>query len=427
MLSKSLKIAFKALNAHKVRTALALLGITIGIATVIIVFSAGEGIKSLVLGQIESYGADSIQTEIKVPSSKKGQASERQSATSIMMGVQVTTMTLEDMEDISKLENIKTGYGAIMMQEPVKSEDDMRRTLVFGVSSSFIDIDKSEVEYGRFFTDAEDRGLAQVAVLGLKMKEKLFGESDVLGRSIKIRNARFKVIGVMKEAGAVMGLDFDDFIYIPVRSMQKRVAGINYIHYMLHQTHDVTQADKTAEQIRVLLRENHEIAPPQEAREGWADTGKDDFRVVTMEEMMDTLGTVTDALTYLLLAIVAISLIVGGVGVINVMYVIVNERTSEIGLRKAVGATYKNIMLQFLMESVLITLLGGVIGIVIGIAMSYLIFFGAAHAGFEWNFVLPIRGFVVALLFSLISGVLFGVFPARKAARMDPIDALRHE
>ncbi|MFH1979233.1 MAG: ABC transporter permease [Patescibacteria group bacterium] len=421
------KIAFRALSAQKIRTGLAVLGVMVGMTSVIIVFSAGEGIRGLVVGQIESFGTDVIQTEVKIPSSKKGMASEAQSGASLATGVQVTTLTLEDMEEVNKIENIKNGYGVVMTQEPVVSLNEMKRTLVFGVSHTYIDIDRLEIDYGRFFAEAEDKSLAQVAILGSKMKTKLFGESDVLGRSIRIRNVRFKVVGVAKEQGAVMGMDFDDFIYIPVRTMQKRVAGINHLNYMLHQVRDLSVVNDTAEQIRILLRERHEIAPPTESRQGWADTGKDDFRVMTMAEMMDLMGTITGALTWFLLAIVAISLLVGGVGIMNVMYVIVNERTHEIGLRKAVGANYSNIMWQFLGESILITTLGGVAGIIIGILISYLMAIGASSYGLDWKFTVPLKAFITAIGFSVVFGIMFGVYPARKAARMDPVVALRHE
>lgn len=421
------KIAFQALRNHKVRTGLAVLGVMIGIAAIIIVFSAGEGINNLVLNQIKSFGSDIIETEIKVPSNKKGLASEQQNSINLLLGAQITTLTLDDMEDINKLPNVKNSYGAIMTQEPITYSKEMRRTIVVSVTASYIDIDRAEVEKGRFFSEAENKGLSQVAVLGPKIKEKLFGENDAIGKSIKIRKTRFRIIGIMKEQGTVMAMDFDDFIYIPVKTMQKKIMGVNYIQYMMHKIKDVSIADITADDIRILLRENHNISPPKNIQKGWADTGKDDFRVVTMAEMMDVFGNINNYLTLLLLAIVTVSLVVGGVGILNVMYVIVNERTSEIGLRKAVGASYSDIMWQFLIESSLITLAGGIIGIVFGIIISYLISIGANSYGLDWSFIVPIKAFVVAIVFSTVFGIFFGAYPARKAARMNPVEALRHE
>ena len=163
------------------------------------------------------------------------------------------------------------------------------------------------------------------------MKEKLFGDSDAIGKSIKIKKLKFRVIGVMEERGAVMTMDFDDYVYVPIRTLQKRLLGIDHVLYMVHRLHEIDLAEETAEQIRVILRENHDLEVTEE--DGFR---KDDFRVVTMQEMMEMLDVITGALTLLLLAIVIISLIVGGVGVMNIMYVVVSERTAEIGLRKAV-------------------------------------------------------------------------------------------
>jgi len=414
------------MSANKVRTGLTVLGMVIGIASVIIVFSAGEGINSLVLGQIESFGSsDMIETEIKVPSTSK-QTGEAEAGMNMAMGVQVTTLTLDDMEDINEIPNIIDGYAGIMGQEAVSYGNELKKAFLLGVSSSFVDLDSSEIDYGRFFTDSEDKSLSSVAVLGQKMKEKLFGDSDPIGQSIKIRKKKFTVIGVLKERGAVMTLDFDDFVYVPIRTYQKKIMGIEHVMYMMHKVEDKSMIEDTQEQMRYILRENHDLPHPETAT-NWQGEAKDDFRVVSMVESMKIMETVTGAITLLLLAIVAISLIVGGVGILNIMYVVVTERTGEIGLRKAVGANYKNIMFQFLFEAILITVLGGIIGVFLGVAISFLISFGANYYGLDWEFSIPVKAFVTAIGFSAIFGILFGVYPARKAARLDPIEALRRE
>jgi len=423
----TIQTALRAMQANKVRTGLTVLGVVIGIASVVIVFSAGEGINSLILGQVESFGgSDMIETEIKVPSSKKGTGSELQSGTNLAMGVQVTTLSLEDLEDIKKLPNIKDGYAGIMGQEQISYGSELRKAYLLGVTASYIDIDQSEVDYGRFFSESEDKSLSQVAILGYKMKEKLFGDSDPIGKSVKIRKKKFRVIGILEERGAVMTIDFDDFVYVPIRTLQKKVMGIDHVTYTMHRVENTETINEVAEQMRWILRENHSLPHPGKAS-NWMGEGNDDFRVVSMTESMEIMGTVTGAITILLLAIVAISLIVGGVGITNIMYVLVSERTSEIGLRKAVGARYSDIMLQFLFESILITLAGGVIGIILGILISGAISFGANSYGLDWQFSVPIKAFVVALGFSIIFGVLFGLYPARKAARLEPVEALRSE
>lgn len=410
-------LALRTMISNKARTALTVLGIVIGIASVIVVYSAGEGIYSLVLGQVESFGTDIIQTEVKVPNAKRGNAGQSESSNAIVQGVQVTSLTLDDMDAVSQSKNVKAAYGSMFSQEQVAYGNELRRALVYGVSASFIEIDSSKISRGRFYTEADDRSLAQVAVLGQKMAEKLFGDADPIGQYIQIRREKFEVIGVMAPRGAVMFIDFDDFVYLPIRTLQKRLMGVDYVTMLVHQLVDKNLADDTAAEATYIIRNNHDIT----------DEARDDFRTSTMTEALDTLKTVTGAITLLLLAIVVVSLVVGGVGIMNIMYVIVSERTAEIGLRKAVGATYNQIMQQFLLESILITLIGGIAGTLIGVALSWLIAVGATAYGLAWQFIIPFKAFVVAFLFSVIFGVVFGLYPARRAAKLDPIEALRSE
>ncbi len=414
-----IKIASKAITSNKTRTSLTVLGLVIGVASIFMVFSAGAGLESLILNQIQSFGTDFIETEIKVPTGKQKGSIEDESTSgrAIVQGVQITTLTLDDMEDINKLSNVIDSYAAIMSQGVANSGAISEIASIFGVSSSYIDIDASEVEFGTFFNKQEDKSLSRVVVLGSEIKEKLFGQSNAVGKSIKLSGDKFIIIGVMEERGAVMTLDFDNFVYMPIRTLQKRVMGIDHVLYMVHKIKDLGLSYDTAEEIRYILRTNHDIE----------DELKDDFRVVTMDEMMEMLGTITGAITLLLLAIVVISLVVAGVGITNVMYVVISERTTEIGLRKAVGANYGHIIRQFLIESVLITLLGFLFGFLIGGLFSYGIAFGAQSSGLEWEFSIPLKSIITAFLFSLFAGVVFGYFPARKAALMEPVTALRKE
>ena len=422
----SLELALRAFQINKVRTSLAVLGVTIGIASIIIVFSAGEGMKDILNASVESFGVDVVQAEIKVPSSKTGAAGETQSAASLLQGAQVTTMTLDDLDDFLELPNVINGYGLFMTQEQVTYRGEINNSIIWASSASFIDIDQADVAEGRFFSDAEDNSLAQVAVLGSGIKGIFFGDSDPIDKSIKIRDTRFRVIGVMEDRGSIMTFDFDDMIYVPVQTLQKRILGIDYLVNIMSQIGDMERVDETMEEMRAIMRDNHDIDSPKIVRESIWDTGKDDFRIVSMIEAVEIFDQVYLTLTLLLLVIVAISLVVGGVGVMNVMYVIVNERTPEIGLRKAVGAKYNDIMAQFLVESVLVTLIGGVVGTVIGALIAWSISFGATQAGYTWNFAIPIIAFITAFIFSVIFGVIFGLYPARKAARMDPIEALQY-
>jgi putative ABC transport system permease protein len=413
----AVKSTFQIMLANKSRTILTMLGIIIAIASIIIVFAAGDALYNLILGQISTFGTDIIQTEIKVPSNQTGQAGNSGSATALASGVQITTLVQDDIEAVLALPNVKAAYGAIMSQEQVNYLSESRRSFVMGVGAGYDTIDSSEVASGRFYTELEDKNLESVVVLGSKMKSKLFCDADPLGKTVTIRQHKFTVIGVMAERGAVMFMDFDDFIYMPLRTLQKRVMGIDYMMYMVHELRDMSKAEETAAEATSIIRANHKITDPV----------RDDFRVVVMSEALKDVKTISDAVTLLLLGIVVISLIVGGVGIMNVMYVVVTERTMEIGLRKAVGATVADILWEFLVESVIITLVAGTIGIAVGVGLSAAIAWLATANGFAWQFSVPLTAYIVSIIFSLLCGVLFGLYPARKAAQLNPIEAIRAE
>ena len=403
----ALQLSIRSLRLNLLRTTLTVLGVVIGVAAIVVVFAAGDAVRNLVTEEISSYGTDIIETEIRLP--KKRTASAL---------AQVTTLKVEDMEAVNKLANVKQSYGAILGQQKVSWQGQSERSLLFGVSAPYVEIDqKSHPIEGRFFTAEEDRNQAMVAVIGYSLKEELFGDQSPLGKWIKIGHNKFQVIGVMQKRGrgGNSQIDIDKSVYLPLKTLQKRILGVDYILYMVHQLKDPTKADDTAEEITSLLRERHGINDPD----------KDDFRVITMAEMMKTLNTVTNTVTWLLLAIVIISLIVGGIGIMNIMYVTVSERTPEIGLRKALGANYHDIVEQFLMEAVLITIWGSVIGIIIGLFLAWILSIVARHFSIEWSFIFPWSGIGVAIIFSLACGLLFGFRPAQKAAKLDPVEALR--
>lgn len=400
-------LAWHSLRRNFLRTSLTVLGVVIGAAAIIVVFSAGSGISRLISGEIESYGTNIIQTETKAPGKN------------IAGNAEVTTLKLSDMEAINNLDNVRESYAASLGQQKVSYGAEGKRVFIFGVSEPYIRIDsKTKVATGDFFSPEDERGQALVAVLGASLAEDLFSGQEAVGRFVKIGNKKFQVVGVLAPQGGGAGfLDFDNIVYIPISTLHKRLLGIDYAMYFMHQLNDVDRADETAEEIKAILRERHDISDPD----------KEDFRVSTMAEMLDTLGTVTNAVTYLLLAIVLISLLVGGVGIMNIMYVTVTERTSEIGLRKAVGATRPDITWQFLIESLLITIWGWLLGVIFGVIASYVLAWVARSFELNWQSVFPWQGIIVSFLFSLICGFLFGYRPARKAAELDPVAALRVE
>ncbi|MBN2884865.1 ABC transporter permease [Patescibacteria group bacterium] len=401
------QLAWNSLRLNLLRTSLTVLGVVIGVAAIIIVFAAGSGISNLVSGEIESYGTNVIQTETKVPGSNGPSVSE------------VTSLKLSDMEAINKLDNVEDSYAVSLGQQKVSYAAESVKVFLFGTSAPYAQIDtKTKLAEGVYFSEEDDRSQAAVVVLGATLKETLFGDQKALGNFIKIGTKKFQVIGVLEEqGGGASFLDFDNTLYIPIQTLHKRILGIDYAMYFMHQIRDLNQAEETAAEIRSVLRDRHDISDPE----------KDDFRVSTMAEMLDTLGTVTGAVTYLLLAIVLISLLVGGVGIMNIMYVTVTERTPEIGLRKAMGATASDVAWQFLIESLLITFWGWVLGVIFGVLASFALSLLAQHFNLNWQFSWPWQGIALSLLFSLICGLLFGYRPANQASRLDPVTALRAE
>lgn len=410
-----LQIALSALRRNKVRTLLTVLGIVIGIMSVITVMSAGNGLEAFMVEQMETFGTDVIQIEIKIPNTSHVST---ENIAGMAQGIQVTTMTLDDAAAINKLPNVKGSYANVMGQEIVSYGSENKQSMLWGVEASFIDIDSTEINEGRFFSDSEDKSLAQVAVIGQTVKDKLFGDDEAIGKLIKIGKLKFHVIGLMEERGSIAFFDMDNFIYIPVRTLQRKIMGINHVMAITAQAIDNDISDETADEIKFLLRQRHDIPT------GNAD--KDDFAVMTMAEAMKLYDSIFDAINLLLVAIAGISLVVGGVGIMNIMYVSVAERTYEIGLRKAVGATYSNILWQFLWEAIAVTLLGAVIGFFWGILFSFLIAVVATSQGIGWKFVISPISVVLAIGVSLAIGLIFGVFPAMTAAKLAPVDALRH-
>lgn len=408
-----LKIALAALRRNRARTALTVLGVVIGISAVITVMSAGKGVEGLVLDEVSSFGSNLIQVEIKVPSAGK---TSTENAVGIATGIEITTLTLDDQEKIEKISNVKRSYAGVIGQELVSYEGQNKQGLLWGTSASFIDIDTSELQAGRYFTDEEDKSLANVVVIGSKIKDKLFSDSDFLDKFIKIGKQKFRVIGAMASRGATFGFDMDDMIFIPVQTLQKKVMGIDHVTFITVQVYNNDIAKQTAEEITYLLRDRHDIDDPD----------KDDFHATSYAEALEILDSVFWAITLLLIAVAGISLIVGGVGIMNIMYVSVMERTYEIGLRKAVGASRADILFQFLWEAIIITFLGAIVGVGFGIFLSWVVAIGAQSQGLSWRFIVLPSSLLLASGVSAAIGLTFGVFPAKAAAKMDPVTALRY-
>jgi len=412
---KTFHLAFNQLRKNKGRSGLTIFGITIGIMVVILVLSAGNGVKGLVLGELDSFGNDWIDIEVKVPSTGKASISNAQDQA---RGVTITTLTTDDAKAVEKLDNIKNIYAGVTTQAVVSYGNEKKQPTFFAVTPSYIEIDAgTEIADGRFFSDEENDGASQVIVLGSALKDTLFGNDDAVGKSVKVSDTSFRVVGVLKERGATGFFNYDEIAYIPVKTAQKKLMGIDHVLFMIAQMKDPNASDATAEEIRALIRDRHDITDPD----------KDDFSVTTQQESVDLINTVFFGIQALLVVLAAISLIVGGVGIMNVMYVSVVERTFEIGLRKSVGATEGDVRSQFLIEAIVLTAVGGIIGIVIGILLSWLIAVGAQSFGLNWKFSISLPSIILGTGFSVAIGLLFGYFPAKHAASLDPITALRQE
>ena len=412
-----LKIAYSALKIHKVRSTLTVLGLLIGVMAIIIVMNLGQGLDGLIMSQMEVFGTDYVEVEIKVPSTAK---TSSENAIGVAQGVSITTLKIKDAEAIAKHLNIKDYYVGQLGQEVISYQSENKTSILWGVSASFFDLYKTKVQEGRPFTDEEDLSQARVIVIGQGLQNKLFGKkNNAINKRIKIKNKNFRVVGVMEEQDNAFYMDLDSAVYIPIRTLQKQIMGIDYISFIIAFMKDSSpaQAVATAEDLTRIMRDQHNITDPK----------KDDFAVTTMEEAMNMLNQITGGITLLLVAIAGISLLVGGVGIMNIMYVSVSERTYEIGLRKAIGATNSNILWQFLWEAVFLTFVGGLIGVILGSVFSFTLFLIASHFGFDFGFNFSWFGLILAVSFSVIVGLIFGIYPALKASKMEPVEALRHE
>lgn len=410
--------AKRGIMANKGRTLLTTLGIMIGIGTVILVLGAGEGFKSYINSQVELFGSNTLSIETVIPASTKARNNGASGGSNTASNaVPVTTFKNKDIQDIKYIPNVKDAYGAVLGQQVSSYGNISKNAYIFGADASRFNIDKGVIYIGRPFTEEENRSLAQVAVLGYDVAQDFFGENDPLGKLIRVGSYNFEVIGVYESRGSFGPSNDDQQIYIPLTTLQKKFLGIDYLFYGIVEVIDPDQAVATALDVEDVLRRNHSIT----------DQTKDDFSVKTQEQNLETFNTILDAVTFLLVAIALISLIVGGVGVMNIMYVVVTERIGEVGLKKALGAKNNDILLEFLLEAVILTLIGGVVGIFFGGLATFTIAKVAQSFGFAWDFVIPIYGVVLAVSVSMLIGVVFGVFPARNAAKLNPIEALNKE
>lgn len=388
-----------------------MLGIIIGVASVIIIISIGAGAQSLIISEIETLGTDKIGV-------MPGKAEEGEPPASIM-GVTITSLTYEDALAIKdKIPNVANVVAYNNETGSVSWRSNSYLTNIKGCNSSYPEVENGEVAEGRFFTSQEEKDLSRVAVLGSDVKKEVFGASRAVGQNIRIQGKMFQVVGVMEEVGTVAFQNYDDQILIPIKTMQKLITGVEHVNLIRVSVKNKEDLDFTKANIESLLRQRHDIKDPE----------NDDFTVRTSAQAMDMVRTVTDSLKYFLAAMAALSLLVGGIGIMNIMLVNINERTREIGLRKAVGANNTHIIWQFLTETIILTLVGGILGILTGILLSFGVYLVMSRGlGYHWNFIITFPSILLGIGISALIGIIFGTYPARKASKLSPVEALRYE
>lgn len=410
-LKYSFKTALNGLRANKSRSVLTILGIVIGITAIMLVMSLGQGAQNLILGQIQSIGSKTIAI---IPGRPAQGISDALSTFS-------DSLKNRDLEVLQKKENVpymSKIMPVVFTPQVATFENNSYQTTVFGVTDLFAQIYDMYPSEGNLFGEDDVKSNAAVVIIGPKVKENLFGQNNALNQKIKVKGQNFRVVGVLPTKGQFSFINFDNALVMPYTTVQQSILGIKYFNRIVVEADSETNVNQTVSDIKLTLRNNHNIT----------DSSKDDFSVETQAQAMAIVGTILSVLTLFLAAVAAISLLVGGVGIMNIMLVSVTERTREIGLRKALGATYRNILAQFLIEAIILTAVGGLIGIILGSGFSYLVSLVLSRGyNLDWGFSFPFFAALLGLGVAALIGLVFGLYPARQAAKKSPMEALRYE
>ena len=415
-------MTIRSLLSRKGRSLLTMLGIVIGVAGVIIIISLGAGAQSLVLGQVNKLGSNLLSIQ-PGKSDPKGPPAQ-------VYGVVVTTLVESDAEALRSSSQVPHAVGVNGLVRGVGTvvwQNKSTETNFIGTDFGYAQVVNFSMMSGEFISETANSGGAKVAVLGSKVADALFAGTgvDPIGQVIKVRSASQKdaggiplrIVGVVAPRGSAFFQDQDDQIFVPLTIAEGQLLGIHYLQMISIKVDSSENVDQTISDVTSVLKTRHRILSDDDI----------DFTVRNQAAAADILKTITSALSLFLTSMAAISLVVGGVGILNIMLATVAERTREIGLRKAVGATNGMVMRQFLLEAGTLTFIGGAFGIIIGIVLSYLMAVLMRYLGFDWDFVISISSVLVAVGVSILTGVIFGLYPSFKASKLNPIDALRYE
>ncbi len=402
--------ALTGLTTNRSRSALTILGIVIGITAIMLVVSLGAGAQELILGQVQGLGTNTIAV---IP----GREPSGPSDVAFLFSDSLKEKDIVALKNKANVPGLKSLMPTVFGAGSASYDSNTYQTSIFGATELMVEIFDLHPQ-GEFFNADHVSSRSDVAVLGSKIALKLFEDEMPLDKKIKIKNRNFKVIGVLPETGGGSLFNFDDMVLVPYTTAQDYITGKKSFNRLIIQAYTDKDVPVTSEDIKMTLRESHGITDPD----------KDDFTVQTQQDLANRLSTITNALTYFLVAVASIALFVGGVGIMNIMLVSVTERTREIGLRKALGATDKDILTQFLLEAVLLTAIGGLVGILLGASLAFITAIGLSKGlGVNWTFVFPWGGAFLGLSVSALIGLIFGGYPARQASKKSPIEALRYE
>jgi len=406
LIRDTFKTAFKGVTVNLSRSALTMLGIIIGVGAVVLMSSVGQSMQGVILSQISAIGP---KTMVIFPGQMEGHT---QFATGF------DSLTFEDLRELEQLKTITAVAPAIFVTATTSYGREEGTPRIVGITENFFLNQKITVRSGRLLTKEDIEGGKTVAVLGPDSVDKFFGSIDPIGKRLKIGDRHYTVIGTMEPVGSQFGQSVDDRIFIPL-TVARDVSGQRYMNIITMQA--TGSFDVALDDVKTLLRRRHGITNPKD------DPKKDNFIVHTSEQASQILGSVTLGLTLFITTIAAISLLVGGIGIMNIMLVSVTERTQEIGLRKALGSRKRDILLQFLFESVMLTVIGGIIGMVGGLILAFFVSAIVQKYLGSYQFAVSVQAMVAAFFMALVTGLIFGISPARTASDLHPIEALRYE